>query len=717
MSIQARRLGRAARQTAVTPQAISFLPGAIALSSPEIANSGRGQYYWLGIAADPVGWPLVDTYYRDQIPWRAVEISPGVYDLTLIEAGLAEATTRGGRFGFRIMPFFDANTVPEIQPSWIPSLPTTTGPAKAPDWNSPGYLTSWSNMISRVGHTFNGDPRLFYMDISGYGDTGEWFSYAGEYQADITTASAKVVCDAAINAFPDSFVLAPAMGVGATYPPTVTRRAGQRFDYLGCMDLSYQNIGQPAVSDSWKYAPFVTEWGHDSNNFSVTQGIKNIRDLRVSLLSSGNKPINAASMTPSDQQLFDQANKIAGFRYRLTRVDMQTNLTAGGSLAITTAWRNDGVAPTYDVWQAQLVLLAANGARWTIDLVDDLRTVLGTDVPTGTFTSVVTLPSSLPAGTLTAAIRLTDPRGQLAPLQLATTGRDAFGAYAIGSITVASSAAPAGDAAVPATPTITSAAITTSLAPVITGTAPSGSQLRVVVNGRAHLTTATLGGSWSLSPQNYISTGVSYPISVTATSPRGVASSAATQLLEVRGQTIASDDFNRANSSTPGSLPTGQAWTVAPGSSWTIASNHLVPGSSGEHFIVVDAGTPDVIVGVDITGIGASKWMGPIARYVDANNLYMLEISEGSGQVNFFKRVNDSAIYLDACHPPTFSRLALKIRTIPDGVLMIAIADGVVVGHAIDVTAPFPAGTLTGIHYGGFGTPGPTFDNFRVEHV
>lgn len=49
--------------------------------------------------------------------------------------------------------------------------------------------------------------------------------------------------------------------------------------------------------------------------------------------------------------------------------------------------------------------------------------------------------------------------------------------------------------------------------------------------------------------------------------------------------------------------------------------------------------------------------------------------------------------------------------------MICTIADGTVVGHAVDVTAPFPTSNLVGIHYGGFGTPGPTFDNFRAEAV
>ena len=693
---------------------ISFTPLIVPLSDPEIVNSGRGEYYWLDQPADPVGWPLVDTYHRDQIQWRAVELNPGVYDFTLLESYIFAATKLGGRYSFRIQPFFDQNLVPEIQPSWVPSLPTTNGPAKAPDWNSEGYLSSWGNMIAAVGKQFNGDPRLYYMDISGYGNNGEWFAYSGEYQTDITQASAQRICDAAINAFPDTYMLAPAMDPGFTYAQHTSKRVGSRFDFLGGMELTYQGLDD-VIKNQWKYAPLVTEWNADINSFSVSRGLNNIRDMRVSLLSSGNKATKYAAMSAADQAMFLTANKISGFRYSLTSLQMSTNLAAGQSVSVTTSWRNDGVSPIYDPRYVQLVLIAANGARWTLGLSDELRFVLGTETPTMQFTTQIIIPDSVPRGTYTVAIKVVDPTGYLPPLALANAGRDAYGAYPIGSVTVAASKAGAQAISPLQTPVITSSSTMTYLG-AITGTSSPNATVKVFINRKPHFTTANATGAWSVAPTNYSATGLTYAIEAMTVDQNGHTSVPAIQSVAVHGATLARDSFDRSDSQSIGVADVGGAWTTHSGT-WTIAAGKLKPTSQGDNYVTLDVGTNNVIVGADITGMSTGKWLGLVARYVDSENYYTIETNEASGVITIFKKSAGTSVYLGQCNLASFTTLAMKIRTITDGVLVIVIADGIVIGSAIDVTAPFVNGARAGIHFGGFDTNYPTFNNFYCEKV
>ena len=64
------------------PKTLVLRAKPIPLSAPEIANPMRGQYEWLGAAAQPQAWPVRDVYYRDQVAWKRIEPSPGVYDFS-----------------------------------------------------------------------------------------------------------------------------------------------------------------------------------------------------------------------------------------------------------------------------------------------------------------------------------------------------------------------------------------------------------------------------------------------------------------------------------------------------------------------------------------------------------------------------------------------------------------------------------------------------------
>ena len=65
----------------------TFTPKAIGLDAPDVTNTFRGQYNWLGVAPYPAGWKDVDSYQRYN--WDQLESSAGNYDFSLIDAEIA----------------------------------------------------------------------------------------------------------------------------------------------------------------------------------------------------------------------------------------------------------------------------------------------------------------------------------------------------------------------------------------------------------------------------------------------------------------------------------------------------------------------------------------------------------------------------------------------------------------------------------------------------
>lgn len=376
----------------------------LGLGGVEVANSGRGQIDWLGQAADPSGWPLLDSYRRPDGAWRTIEKRRGQYDWTLLDQAMQQARTRGGRLLFRIMPWYAPGQAAEA-PSWVPTR--TIRPADGsesftcPDWSSTGYIHAWIDLVRAMGSHADRDRRLRAVDLSGYGAWGEHYWEEENWGPRMSATAFRPIVEATRAAFPNTWVIGPAMEPGFSTTAKVYAKGGKwgtRFDFLGGMELSYDDVS--AYRDLWKSGPIVTEWG-SSDNVTMARGLQTVKDLHVSVLSSGNKPIKYASLNGAEQAAFTQANLIAGYRLSLDGFTAPASWVAGQQIRVTPTWTNHGVAPTYDVWQ--LELLAGTSV---IPLGGDLRTLLP-----GTRTMTHTLAAPDPGVPL--SVRVQDPTGML----------------------------------------------------------------------------------------------------------------------------------------------------------------------------------------------------------------------------------------------------------------------------------------------------------------
>lgn len=461
MSIAARRFQRCGASGVAppsNPSDVTFTPAKIPFSDPEIANSGRGQLEWLQIPADPSWWPTVDIYRRNpwEINWNTIETSRGVYDFAMIDNLLA-AVPAGGRLHFRIMTWFYTDTTDLLVPSYVPLQNATN---KMPDWNTEAYLSGWEKLWQAIAGRYNNNPKVGFIDIGGFGAWSEWF-FEDAWGTWATETSAARICDAVINSMTNKYVIAPApalvpgndpgLNYGFRYAVSQSDRVGWRFDNVGAQEVDLSGgFWTQREQDTWKRAPVVTEWGTGVNTSLprtyIDQGYRNAQLMHISTISSSNRPDmtygptsqynykNYTTMSPEDQATYATMMKHLGFRLSLVSLAIQTNAAAGSSVQVTTHWQNEGVAPTYDPWNVELVLMdGSETIVWQAALNNvTLKSVLPGEQQ---FSSPVTLPTM--RGTFTVGIRATDPAGYLPPLHLVTSGRTEKGAYALGTIRIA----------------------------------------------------------------------------------------------------------------------------------------------------------------------------------------------------------------------------------------------------------------------------------------
>ena len=141
-----------------------------------------------------------DLYYRDQVYWGKLERQQGVYDFSVIEAGLKNAAAVGGKFGFRVFAYcpgcwMEKRTDHASFPPVTPSLPAGGGRerklvrprrrrrsrrrladlrrSRLEQRGVPAPAgRPWS---TELGRRYGDDPRLGYVDVGGYGKFGEWW--------------------------------------------------------------------------------------------------------------------------------------------------------------------------------------------------------------------------------------------------------------------------------------------------------------------------------------------------------------------------------------------------------------------------------------------------------------------------------------------------------------------------------------------------------------
>ena len=400
---------------------------AIPMSAPEIPNPMRGQYEWLGSPTVPAGFPTTDVYYRDQVAWKRIEPSPGAYDFSMFDQGIARARALGGRFGFRVMAWCPGCWL-DATPDWLPRQPGTDIPA----WDDEQLLGAWERLMAELGRRYADEPALGWVDVGGYGAWGEWHN--ANQGSEISVTNAVRLMQAVLTAFPHEHVILNAMvpkyvAAGTALNPHL----GLRVDCLGEFNMFSLLPTSPTLQERWKTAPVLSEWCLTGGT-STTRGADQVRQFHISQVGSPNDVVRQwVADDPAVAAGFVDAAKSSGYRYVPVAVRVPRKLPRTGGFEVRTTWRNDGSAPTYDDWRVMLQLRKNGRLVATKDLGLDLRTVLpGTTTHRTTFDM-----GRLRRGRYTLWVTVTDPAGYLSPMNLAIAGRRPDGTYRIGAVRVA----------------------------------------------------------------------------------------------------------------------------------------------------------------------------------------------------------------------------------------------------------------------------------------
>ncbi len=396
----------------------------------EVVNSQKGMYQWLGVPSPIPDWQTVDVYWRDQIQWgKQIEKRRGVYDFSVFERGMQQAEQTKGRFSFRIMslcPGCGGN----LTPNYVPRQANG-----APDWNSEEFLSGFENLMRKLGERYDNDPRLGIVDIGAYGLAGEWYCEKDLCGEPITDANVERLLRSVSKAFPTKYLVIGFAEQPAKMAAKINPRIGVRWDCVGGSLPVTLGYLPNSLQDVWRRAPVVGEWCN-APDVTATQGVDNVRNLHLSMLSSGNFPKPYDQLAPGEQAAFRRAYILSGYRYAVEAAAYPKTTTTGTTIKIAVTIKNFGSAPTYDAWEPRLSLLDPE-RRLVAEsiLAIDLRS-LAEGSTTGS--TEITVPADLAKGNYEIDIQAVHSQSYLAPLAFANPGRDKEGRHAIGRIVVTS---------------------------------------------------------------------------------------------------------------------------------------------------------------------------------------------------------------------------------------------------------------------------------------
>ena len=461
----------------------------IPAGNADLIAPGRGTEQWIGRTWDngvgggievPAGNTKgLNAYYR--FLWASdIETAQGVYNWTKFDAQINAAIDNGQMFSFGLMPMCTACGLGAVSyPAYLHTLMQSEASGSqdwqnsdgnwVPNWNSPNYLGRYQALLNAVaahiaGGTHSGKNYkdvIYYVDIRGYGDFGEWHTYPwyGTEPAGrkATSATLKSFIDMNLAAFPNypNIILAGAYDGGDAsitpadvtyYALTATNAWGQigwRRDNWGDPGTSVMLDGNggsynstafaPVIMSKYKFAPVVGEPNNSTATYSCgamyCDLTNEIKLYHATSFGNGNFPNTFDAATQSN---VISASKASGYRLMLTGGSMTTTLASGGAFNITLNWQNIGVSPVYENWNVVYELRNSSGTVvWSGNSAFKPKLFLpqSTATPTSDNLNLTTVTP----GTYSMYLIIRDPLNYKKPLPLAITGVNSDGSYLLRS--------------------------------------------------------------------------------------------------------------------------------------------------------------------------------------------------------------------------------------------------------------------------------------------
>lgn len=441
-----------------------------------LANPGMG--WQSDLSSDLSYFPETVQYAnRTDVAWKNLNPAEGVYNWISLDDQFARAKAAGRQFSFRVFTMSGESYGGHQVPEWVLEKGAVILSSGEPDYSNCAYQEHWGQFVNALLERYDGDRKVAFIDISGYGNFNEW-SWQNQTtwdalweksyeQGNASSSSLRELDGQARRRLVDMFIggaykshqcrdingntqsvdysytgaqktqlVMPFAGIvqSTQYVFTRSRDVGFRFDCLGRDDP----LPLEEISQIWRAAPIVYEFC-GPGNFDFTEAKKIIEKTHPVIIHNNDYHGDMNEL----QQLIDPV----GYRFFLNEAITNSSVNAGGQLTVSMLWQNLGASPIYlKMGQTPRLYLhfldRANNQITLNALVDvNFSTWLPADPfsssnsPTYKVDALIPIPESMPRGVYTLLVSIIDEDTGL-PLQLAMEGMDASGRFSLFDINV-----------------------------------------------------------------------------------------------------------------------------------------------------------------------------------------------------------------------------------------------------------------------------------------
>ncbi|HKJ26226.1 MAG TPA: DUF4832 domain-containing protein [Anaerolineales bacterium] len=347
------------------------------------SNPGMGWQYQGGTF--PMTTPAETVAYsqRNQISWKILNPTEGVYNWGPLDSQLNTAVGQGKQYSFRVYTMIGEVFGGAQVPQWVLNKGAVLLPTGEPNYANCTYQQEWGKFVSKLIARYDGNPNIAYIDISGYGNFNEWSwqdqtewdevwsehyangtagpdtmstmdSYARRRLADIFIGGSYTghecvdannnvqMVNYSYSGFKSTQLMMPFAGLiqSTQYVYTKTRTVGFRHDCLGRDDSNEYILGRlmTEINGIWPKAPVIYETCKP-NQYSTANATALIQKTHPVLLHDVNLNLGSNEVLPLVEML--------GYEYSLNHLKYQTRVRAGQPLNVVMEWQNDGISPSY----------------------------------------------------------------------------------------------------------------------------------------------------------------------------------------------------------------------------------------------------------------------------------------------------------------------------------------------------------------------------------
>jgi hypothetical protein len=368
------------------------------LSEVYFPNPGIG---WQNSSETPTSMGVQESVLypdRREIAWSILNPAEGIYDWAVLDERLQAAAAAGNQFSFRVYTMIGESFGGHMVPGWVLGKGATLLPETGePDYSNCVYQEEWGRFVNELVRTYDGNPNIAFIDISGYGNFNEWSwqdsqtDWDSDWEAGYLNGSANSdlfetldgqarrrladmfiggsfdhhechlsngdirVSNYAYVGFQKTQLVMPYAGIVQATQYVFSRRkdVGFRYDCLGRNGERVMEKVGSIVSEIWMTAPVVFEFCKPDQF--------DLEDARA-LLAAGHGSIVHDNNWKFDSSLLKELIRDAGYRYFIKDATLQMN---GQLIAIQMDWQNIGYAPSYpkmgQEFQMRFYLVDATG--------------------------------------------------------------------------------------------------------------------------------------------------------------------------------------------------------------------------------------------------------------------------------------------------------------------------------------------------------------------